>query len=60
MSQWLAYLLPDQAAHGLIPSVPEIFSEEKIVEVVEVNQQHCCKESGLWFENVAQTHLVAS
>ena len=33
MARWLAYLLPDAAAPGLSPSVPEIVSEEKIVVV---------------------------
>ena len=29
IAQWLAYLFPDPAAPGLIPNIPEIFSEEK-------------------------------
>ena len=35
---------------GSLPSVPEFFSREKIVDVAEFNQQHCCKwkvDSGL-------------
>ena len=43
---------------GSIPSVPKKFSEEKIVDVAEVNQWRCLEESGLWLENVDQTHLV--
>ena len=31
------YLLPDPAAQGLIPSIPEFFSEEKLANVAEVN-----------------------
>ena len=38
--QWLAYLFPDLAAPGLVPSVPK-----KIVDVAEVNQQYCFEES---------------
>ena len=34
--QWLAYLLLDQATPGLIPSIPEEFSEEKTDHVAEV------------------------
>ena len=54
-------MLLDPGAPGLIPSVPKIFSEEKIVDVAEVNQRHCLEESGHWLEKVDQTHLeVAS
>ena len=38
IAQWLAYLLPDPAAPGLIPCVPKRISEGKIVDVAEVNQ----------------------
>ena len=38
IAQWLAYLLPEPAAQGSIPIIPEIFSEEKNVDVAEVNQ----------------------
>ena len=34
------------------------FSEEKIVNIAEVNQQHCSEESGQWLKNVDQTYLV--
>ena len=44
----IQYLLTDQAALGLIPSIPEIFSVEKIVNVAEVNQQQCLEERGQW------------
>ena len=44
-------MLPDQAS---IPSFAEIFSEEKIVNVFEVNLQHCLEESGQWLENVVR------
>ena len=33
IAQWLAYSLPDPAALDLIPSIPEIFSEEKVANV---------------------------
>ena len=42
-AQWLAHMLTDPAAPGSIPSFPEIFSEEKIADVTEVNQW-CCLE----------------
>ena len=31
IAQWLSYLLPDPAAPGLIPDVPEKFSEDKML-----------------------------
>ena len=34
IAQWLAYMLTDPAAPGLVPSVLEIFSEEEIDNVV--------------------------
>ena len=58
LAQKLAYLLLDPAAPGSIPCGPKIFSEEKIVNITEVNQRHCLEESGQWLENVDQTHLV--
>ena len=60
MAQWFAYLLPDPAGPGLIPSFPDIFSEEKIGSAAKVNQQRCFEESGQWLENVDQTHLELS
>ena len=56
--QWLAYLLPDPASSGLIPSIPPKCLDEKIVNFAEVNQWHCLEESGQWLKNVNQTHLV--
>ena len=50
MAQLLAYLLPDPAALGSIPSIP-------IIEIVEVNQQRWLHDSGLWLENVDRTHF---
>ena len=58
IAQWLAHLLPDPAALGLMPSIPKICSEGKIVDVAEVNQWRCSEESGHWPKNVDQTHLV--
>ena len=49
---------PDPAAPGLNPSVPEIFSEKKIIDVAEVNQQRWLEESGQCLESVKQAHLV--
>ena len=40
------------------PSSPKIFSEEKIVDVAEVNEWRCFEESEQWLENVDRTHLV--
>ena len=53
IAQTLAYLLPDPAAPGLIPNVPQKISEEKIV-----NHERCSGESGQWLENVDRSHLV--
>ena len=36
----------------------QFFSEEKIVDVAEDNQQRCLEESEQWLENVNRTHLV--
>ena len=44
-AQWLAHMLTDPAAPGSIPSFPEIFSEEKIADVTEVNQWCCFEEN---------------
>ena len=61
IAQWLAYLFPDPAALGLIPSVSGIFLEKKIVNVSEVNQQCCLEESEQWLENIDRTFwLVVS
>ena len=60
IAQWLAYLLPNPAALGSNPSISKKNSEEKIVDVAEVNQQCCLGESGQWFENVVQTHLAVA
>ena len=48
IAQWSAYLLPDPAAPGSIPSVAD----------AEVNQRRWLEESGQWLENVDQTHQV--
>ena len=52
IAQWLAYLLPDPAALGSIPSITKNISEEKNVDVAEVNQRHGMEERGQWLENV--------
>ena len=57
-AQWLGYFLTDPAALGSIPSIPKLFSEEKIVDIAEVNQLGCFVESGQLLENVDQRHLV--
>ena len=54
VAQWLAYLLPDPAALGSIPSNTKKFSEE----IFHDNQWCCLEESGHWLDNVDQTHLV--
>ena len=51
-------LLPYAVAPGLIPSIHEIFSEEKVVNVTEVNQRQCLEESGQRLENVDRTYIV--
>ena len=43
-----ACLLLDPAARSLILSVPEIFSEEKNVDVAEVNHLRCLELCGKW------------
>ena len=51
-------MLPDPPAPGSIPSIPEIFSEEKIANDSKVHQQRCFEESEQWLENVDSIHLV--
>ena len=58
ITQWLAYVPKDPAASGSIPSVPEKISEEKIIDVAEVNQRPSKEESTQWLENVDRIHLV--
>ena len=38
MAHWFAYLLPDPAGTGLIPSIPDTFSEEKIGSAAKVKR----------------------
>ena len=57
-AQWLAFLLTNPTAPGLIPSIPKKNSEDKIVNVAGVNQWACWEKSGLWLENVDWTHVV--
>ena len=56
IAQLLAYLLPDLAAPGSMPSITQKISEEKIVDVAEVNQWRSSEESGQWLENVDPTY----
>ena len=58
-SHWGSKLASQPAASGLIPSIPEIFSDEKLNEV-KVNQWQWLEESGQWLENVIYFWLVAS
>ena len=46
------------AAPGLIASVPNNFSEEKIADVSEDNKWRCLEERRQCLENVDPTHLV--
>ena len=58
IAQFLVYLLPDPTARGFIPS--KKISEEKIIDVAEVNQWRWVEESEQWVENVDQTHQVVA
>ena len=40
------------------PSIPKKISEEKNVDVTEVNQRHCIEESRQRLDNVDLIHLV--
>ena len=45
--------------NSTLSRVPNIFTEETIVDVAEVYQRRCLEESGQWFEeNFDQTHVV--
>ena len=50
--------LQDLAAPGLLPSIPQIYPEEKVVEVAEVNQWRCFEDSEQWLDKVERTHQV--
>ena len=54
IAQWLANSkhTSGPSCPSLIPSVPKYFSEEKIVNVAEVNPWRCLEESGQWLDNV--------
>ena len=53
IAQWLApLLLVDPAILCLFPRNSKKNSEEKIVDVVEVNHQRCLEESGQLLESV--------
>ena len=56
IAQWLAYLRPDPAAPGSIPSFTGILSDQKIIDVAEAIQWRRLKESERWLENVDRTH----
>ena len=43
---------------GFDSSVPKKISEEKIIDVAEINQWRWLEANGLWLENVDRTHLV--
>ena len=43
-------LASDPAVPGLIPSISEYFSEEKIAVVADVNLQCCFEGSRLWLK----------
>ena len=53
----VSYLASKTSCLGSIPSIPKKISEEKIVDVAEVNQRCCTEECVQWLENVDQTHL---
>ena len=59
-AKWLARLLPGPAAPGSVPSIHEKFSDDKIVDVVEVNQWSYLKQTLPWLENVNLIHLELS
>ena len=50
----------DPTALGSIPSIPENFSEEQIVDVAEFIKWRCLEKSGHGLENVEQNHLGLS
>ena len=58
IAQWLGFLLPDPAAPGSLCSIPKKNSEEKSINLAEVNQWCWLEESGQWLENLDLTHLV--
>ena len=50
----VSILASGPAAPGLIPSIPEIFLEEKLSMLL----RRWFEESGQWLENDDRTHLV--
>ena len=49
-------MLLNPATQGSNPNAPDFFSEEKIVHVAEVNQQHCLEEIEQWLDD--RSHLA--
>ena len=58
IAQLTAYLLLYTDAQGLIPSIPEVFLEEKSFYVAKVHQWPYLEESVQWLDNVYLPHLV--
>ena len=58
IAQWLAYLRPNPAAPGSIPSFTGILSDQKIIDVAEAIQWRRLEESERWLENVDRIHLL--
>ena len=54
----ICFLASGPRCPGFDSQCYQIFSEEKIIIVAEVDQQRCLEESGQWLENVDQSHLV--
>ena len=54
----LAYLLPDPAAPGSIPSIPKKIQRKEMTNVAGVYCRRWLEESGQRLENVDPTHLV--
>ena len=60
IAQLLAFLLLDPATPDLICSVPEIFSDEQIIDIAKVNKRSWFVESREFLGNVEQTHVVTA
>ena len=55
---YFGILASHPTAPGSIPGIPKKNSEEKNINVPEVNQQRWLEETGHWLENVDRINLV--
>ena len=58
IAQWIAYLLLDPAATGLIPWIPVIFQRNTLSLLLRLINGTCWRNKDSGLKNVDRTHLV--